>query len=329
MSVNPKQKQQLENMWEGAKEAGGSGVPDGTYQFKIVSAAFDMSPKPCFKQKLEVVAGDDKIVGETIEVRDNLETAENMGWFKSKLARLGMQGVTFDDISEGTLAEQMKGKVFEGQAKTKGGFLNIYVNRLISDGDGEEAPARKKAADDDDEAPAKSKKKSSEPSFEEGEEVEWKSKDGDERDGEVVEVGGDAGEGFARVKRSDNDAIVRVELERLSKKGGKSEDDDDDNKKEDSEEQGFKLPKAEDVDDMSMKEVKAALGELELDAEEIKNPRGVLHAFCALGHDPDEKIDVSEVGPLSDALGVTVKKGSSFKEQLALLSKAVTKKIGA
>jgi hypothetical protein len=329
MAVNPKQKRELSDMWDKSKEAGGSSVPDGTYRFKVVKAVFEMGGKPCFKTQLEVVGGDESMVGETIEQRDNLETAENMGWFKSKLARLNMADVSFDDIEDGTLAEQLKGKTFEGQAKTKGGFLNVYVNRLISEGadDAEEETPKAKGKAAKEETEEEEKEETSETGLSEGDAVTWSGKTG-----EVVEILED--EGLARVKKEDG-SIVRVKLESLEKAEDASEEEAEEEEKEEKSkkkgeesEEEFTLPEADDVDDLTAKEVKEALGNLGFEASDVRNPRGVLHAFCALGNDPDAKIDLSEVAPLADALEIELKKGQPFKESLKVLSKAVSKKLG-
>jgi hypothetical protein len=328
MSVNAKQKRELQEMWEKAEEAGGPAIPDGTYQFKIAKAAFAMtgSNKPCFKMTLEVVAGPDEQVGESLETNDNLETRENMGWFKSKLARMNINEVGFEDITEGTLAEQLVGRVFEGQAKTKGGFLNIYVNRLISDGDGEGAAAEKEE-ETEEKGEEKAEEKSSE--FEEGDKVTWEFK-GEKREGEFLGVSEDD-DTLARVKK-DDDTVARVPLAKLSKaeaaeEAEEAEEEEQEEEKEE-EDKEFELPEADDVDGMSAKDVKEALKALDFDASEIKNPRGVLKSFCTLAHDKGAKIELAEVSPLAAALDVKLDKKASFKDQLKSLASAVHKKLG-
>lgn len=334
MSVNPKLKAELSDMFESAKEQSGGGVniPDGTYQFKITDGGrFESAPKPHYIHKAEVVKGADDTVGETVEIRDNMETADNMGWFKSRMSRLNVSGLTFDDIEDGTLAEQLMGKVFEGMVKSKGGFANIYVNRLISEGSAEDKASGKKGGKaEKGEEEEEQKEEKSEAAFAEGDAVTWTSKDGEKKSGEVVEVIED--EGLTRVKKAD-DSIVRVRTEILKKAAGKKaakeeEEEEEEEKGGKGEQAGFELPAPEAVDEMSMKEVKDALGELSFEAADVKQPRAVLKAFCTLGHDADAKLEVTEVSPLADALGVTLKKGSTFKEQVALLSKAVQKRIG-
>lgn len=337
MAINPKEKAELEAKWNSAEEAGGSGLPDGTYQFKILKGAFKTgsNKKHAFKTMLEVVAGADDVIGETFEINDNLDTGENMGWFKSKLARLNVSlgDLTFDDIENGTLGEQLKGKVFEGQAKTKGGFLNVYVNRLIGEGadvgeesqeedEEKEVKGKAKSKADKDEESEETEETDDTQAFEEGEQVTWSGKNG-----EVVEVEGSAGKGLVRVKKEDG-TIVRVKIEALEKVEAEEKEETEEEEKEEGEDDQFALPDVNEVAEMSAKDVKEALKKLEMDASAVKNPRAVLSSFCALANDPAAKIELSEVLPLATALEVKIVKGSSFKDQLKALSKAVQAKMG-
>lgn len=314
MSVTPKEKKQLQDMWDGA-EAAGQELPDGTYQFEAVSARFHMTDKgkPQFKTKIKVVGGDQEYVGQELEINDNLETKENMGWFKKKLQRLNINSPEdFEEITDGTVADQIVGKVFEGQVKTKNDFMNVYVNRLIGEGSGEEKTTKKSAA--------KEEKEEVTVDFEEGDDVTW----GNGKTGKVVEILADDAQ--ARVEKED-ETIVRVSLDMLSKVEKKSKGKEDKEEKEEKDEE-FQIPEPDEVEDMKASAVKAALGELSFDAEDIAKPREVLHAFCTLAHDEDAKIELEEVSPLAMALDVTVKKGETFKDTLKKLSKAVQERIG-
>jgi hypothetical protein len=326
MSINPKLKRELESMWDNAEEAGGSEIPDGTYQLKITAARFHMTEKkPTFKMSYEIVGGSEDLIGEVLkDVNDNLETGDNMGWFKKKLAKLNITGVTFDDIENGTLAEQLVGKVFEGQAKSKGGFLNLYVNRLIGEGDGGESAGKGKKGKEEE---SEETEETAAASYDEGDQVTWNGKTG-----EVVEVLED--EGLVRVKKEDG-TVVRVALDIVKPAKGKAKEEEEEEEEEiegkgkkGKEDDEFTLPEPEDIEGMSMKEVKEALAALDFEASDLKSPRGVLHAFCVLAHDEDAKIDLTEVTPLADALDITLKKGAPFKESLKLLSKAVQKRVG-
>ena len=326
MSVNPKEKKMLQEMWTGAESAAGTDIPDGTYQFEIVSARFHMTDKnkPTFKTKVKVTGGDEEYIGQSFETNDNLETKENMGWFKRKLRKLNITITDdFDDIIDGAVAEEMEGLVFEGQVKTKNDFMNLYVNRLIGeagkvsdDDDGEEEkPKAKKAAKEEEEEETEEAESSE---LTEGDQVTW----GDGKEGEIVEILED--DGKARVKLED-DSIVRVKLDLLSKaekseKGDKEEETKDD-------EESIELPDAEDVEDMKAPDVRKVLKSLGFDPGDIKDPRGVLHSFCALAGDEKAKLDLSEIKPLADALEVELKKNAPMKDQLKALAKAVEAKL--
>ena len=154
MAVNPKQKAAFAAMWDDSEEANG-GLSDGKYQFKIKSARFDYTKtgKPVMRRVMIVVGGSEDARGETIEVSDNLETAQNMTFFKKTLSRLNVTNVSAEDITDGTLAEQLAGKVFEGQVVNKGGFTNVYVNRLISEASGAEEAEEEAVEEKEEETP--------------------------------------------------------------------------------------------------------------------------------------------------------------------------------
>ena len=330
-NMNQKHKQELGEMWQNA-ESTPETIPDGVYQFKVKSCTFTLTgnSKPCFKQTLEILSGNDDLIGETLEIRDNLETKQNMTYFKQKLARLNINvsEVSMEDIIDGVLAEQLKGYVFEGKAVTKTGFLNIYVNRLISENGSEEENADSTKTSSGSEEEEEVKEEVAESKFSEGDLVTWKGKKG-----EVVEVLED--EGLVRVRKDDGTkegSIVRVHIESLEKM--EQEEEEAEELEEESEEEEetqsdseLQIPDPEEVEDLSMKDVRNFLGALEMEAEKLKNPRAVLRAFSALAQDKNAKIDLSEVSPLAQALGVTLKKTAKFKEQLKALATAVHERL--
>jgi preprotein translocase subunit YajC len=328
MSVNPKDKKMMQQNWDGADEAG-QDLPDGTYQFQIVNARFHMTDKskPQFKTKVKVVGGAEEYIGTELEVNDNLETSENMGWFKKKLRKLNIAAPEdIDEIIDGDVADAMKGKTFEGQVKTKNDFMNVYVNRLTGESSGEESEAKEETEEKEETETAKSE-------LEEGDKVEFNGKTG-----EVVEILAD--DGKARVKRDSDDVIVRVALNLLSKVEAEAEEKEEEeeapkakSKKKDAEEEEteegsetFELPSADDVEDMKMPKVKEALEALGFEVDDIKTPRAVLHGICTLAEDEDAKLQMEEVAPMCEAL--KVKKAGNFKETSKALAKAVAKLLG-
>jgi len=343
MAVNAKEKAMLQKMWEDADSAGGGELPDGTYQFKVLKkgkdgrvTGFKMSDKgkPTFKTQLKCVGGAEEFIGTEIEINDNLETSENMGWFKKKLSRMNISlPEDISDITDGEVADQMIGKTFEGQVKTKNDFLNVYVNRLIGESEeGEES-------DDEKDDKEEKEDKESDSEIEEGSQVKWGDKTG-----EVIELMDD---GKARVKTEEGDKyrvdISKLELvkeedeeeddeeedeEEAEEKDEKEDKEDDEDEEEDDDDTEFVVPEPDDVADLPASKVKAALKELGFDATKLKNPRAVLRSFCALAHDAKAKLEMSEISPLAEALKVEMKKGDGIKDVLKLLAKAVQKRLG-
>lgn len=313
--INPKEKAALQEMW-GKSETAGTDIPDGTYQFIILSARFHMSDKgkPQFKTKVRVKGGAEEYVGKELEINDNLETPENMGWFKKKLARLNISTPEdFDEIVDGTLAEQMVGKVFEGQAKTKNDFLNIYVNRLLG-----EARVEPEAEPEDDSEDSPEAKQPG--GFDVGDVVTWRG-----HTGTVIEQTDD---GKYRVKAEDK-KVYRVAGQDLSPADAEqSETEEQDHEDaEGGDEDSVELPTPEDVESLPATEVKKLLKDLGLDAAKVKTPRAVLHGIATLAADPKAKIDLTEVKPLAEALDVSI--GKDLKANIKSISSAVQELIGA
>ncbi len=315
MSVNPKEKAQLQEMWNKSQQASNTDIPDGTYQFVITGARFHMAStgRPQFKIKVKIKGGAEEYIGKEFEINDNLETPENMGWFKKKLSRLNIVcPEDFDEITDGTLAEQMMGKVFEGQAKTKNDFLNVYVNRLL----GEESAKHEEPVEE-----AQSEEPVDADAYEEGQAVTWNGEVG-----EVIELCDD---GRYRVRAGDG-KVYRVDKSLL--KPMASEEAEEAEAAEEAPENtddGTTLPTAEEVDGLPAAEVKKVLKTLGILAAGVKNPRAVLHGIATLAEDPKAKIELTEIAPLAAALDVPIKKGTMPKDATKALSAAVQELIGA
>jgi hypothetical protein len=341
MAVDKKERALLQDNWDNAEATSGVDLPDGTYQFEIKKKVGDKvtgfqwsggaKRKPTFKTQLKVKGGAEEYVGTELEVNDNLETAENMGWFKKKLNRLNVElPEDIGDVIDGTIAEAMIGKVFEGQVKTKNDFINVYVNRLMGEADEEAGESE----DEDEDKPAKKAKDDEEESsdIEVGTRVAWGDKEG-----EVLEILED--EKKARVQ-TDDEKKYRVDLDKLEVVKAEKEEEEEEEEKpkgkkkgeeEEEESEGtdeFEVPEPDDVEEMAASDVKKALKALDFDAAELKQPRAVLKAFCALAHDEDAELELSEVTALAGALDITPKKGESIKVTRAALSKAVQKRLG-
>ena len=333
MSVDKKERAMLQQMWEKAEVGGNADLPDGTYQFVVLkksgdgkrATGFAMSGKgkPTFKTQLKVKGGAEEYVGQELEINDNLETDENMGWFKKKLNRLNITlPEDFEEIIDGSLAGEMAGKVFEGQVKTKNDFLNVYVNRLIGESDEESAA---ETEDEDEEEGETEETAEGTADIEEGTEVVWGDKSG-----KVIEVLDD---GKVRVKTEDgkvyrkDKADLTVKAEEAAEETGEDAEEEEESEESEASDE-FEVPDPDTIEEMSSGDVKKALKELGFVAADIKNPRGVLHAFCILAHDAKAKLELTEISPLSAALGLAVKKGENIKVVLTKLSAAVQKKLG-
>jgi hypothetical protein len=146
-AVSKRELAQLKKAWAEADLQGQDqgDLPDGRYQFEVVSAEIGKAGSGrlqcAFTQK--VVGGDDELIDEEVTVYDGLDKPESIGWFKRKLIRLGFGDYDLDDYDTvGEILGELPGTVFEGQVKHGDGFMNLYVNKLISapeeGGEGEE-----------------------------------------------------------------------------------------------------------------------------------------------------------------------------------------------
>lgn len=321
--VNRKEKEMLQEGWSKSK-AITSEVPDGTYQFEIVEANYVVSQqgRPNFKLIYKITGGNEDFIGKTVTDNNNLETAENMGWFKRKLIKLNiMVPEEFEEIMDGTLAEELVGKHFEGQVKTKNDFLNVYINRLTGESTTKE---------DDDDDMENYNKNHENTDLEVGDNVEWNGKTG-----KIIEILEDD---KARVEKEDG-KVTRVKLEKLTKieeeeddqeqEEEEEEDDGEKEKKEDSEPDEIQIPEPSEIENMNAREVAKNLKDLGYDAKKIPNARGVLRAYCDIAHNgKDAVLNASEIKPLSTLLGLKLKVNTPIKKVKAAIVKEISDLLG-
>lgn len=136
MGLSKKELGDLRKAWTEAPETVGGDLPEGKYQFKVLSAEIDKAGSGRLQcvWTYKVVGGPEETVGEKVSLAEGIETPENIGWLKRKLARMGYGKYDlndFDTISE--ILDGIKGLVFEGQVKHKDGFMNVYANKLVSE----------------------------------------------------------------------------------------------------------------------------------------------------------------------------------------------------
>lgn len=276
MAVSKKELEALQGMWDKAKPQSDCNLPDAMYEFLIVAAEFRVSKTgtPQVVTKLKVVGGNESFIGETLGQYDNLGSPENMGWFKKKLARLGITiPENVEDLAE-RIPGEMKGKKFSGQLKTKDEFVNVYVNKLLEsdcavDGDKEEGTEEETTE---------------EPTIQVGSQVMFTSVKGGDIEGEVIEM---CAGNKVRVKTAEG-KVFKVDLSKLSivstviEEATEEETPAEEESEEEApeaetteaatEEGGFPTP--EEIKAMKLPELKTAIKEyFDLDMSTIKNPR--------------------------------------------------------
>lgn len=349
MAVSPKEKAALQEMWGNAKapeRVAQVEIPDGKYQFAIVGWKSNID-----KHRIEVVyrviGGNDELIGLEVPQYENLGTEQNIGFFKDKLLRLKVQEEKDPedmdiDYVYGTGADSLKalmvGTTFEGQAKTKDGFVNVYANKLIERGvdvaglpggkggeEGGEATETEQAATD----------------LAEGDEVTFTStKDGD-LEGKITAVLADEG----KVKVAANDKIYVLPIDRVTKKEAAAEETEEATETTETEEteetepaakangngkatngNGHGFPKPIKVKALNASDLKKLLAANGVKAEAVRQPREFATAIAGFIHDPKYMPELSALAPLAAGLGVKYAKGEKPAKVVGLLRTAALKR---
>lgn len=129
--------------WNDAEDLGDSfgEVPDGRYQFKIKEARVnnsDSSGRLQVSWDLEVINGE--FAGRHVFEHDGLETDQNRDFFRTKLARIGLEWPE-NPADLPTVLEEALETYVEARVKTKGEFQNVrFVKALDNDEVEEESP---------------------------------------------------------------------------------------------------------------------------------------------------------------------------------------------
>lgn len=294
MAVNKKEKNTLAQMWNKAS-ASASNVPEGKYMFKIESAKYNEGAKgPNIKTLLKVVGGNEEVVGEVITQFDNLATEQNMSFFKQKLQRLGIDiPEDFTEIEDGTVCEAMEGLTFEGEVKVKGGFVNVYVNKLVDDDmddeEDEDLEDEDTEEEDSDDAEEDSEEDNDEEESEEEDEDEEEAEDDDDSDD------------------SDEESEEDAEEESDSEEGDEGE--------------GFPTP--DEVAAMKVKQVNEILKAIDIDPKEVAAPKKVLETMSNYLYTPKYTPEIDGFNALVKALNIKGLKGKDSKEKNKIVKKAV------
>ena len=313
MAVSKKELEALQGMWDKAKPQSDCNLPDAMYEFLIVAAEFRVSKTgaPQIVTKLKVVGGNESFIGETLGQYDNLGSPENMGWFKKKLARLGITiPENVEDLAE-RVPSEMKGKKFSGQLKTKDEFVNVYVNKLL---ESDCAVDDNKEEHSEEESTEESSK---EPTLQVGSKAMFTSVKGGDIEGEVIEMcDGDkvrikTAEGKVfKVDQSKVSIVTQTEEETPVEEESTEEETTEEasTSEEAPEEGGFPTP--EEVKAMKLPELKKAIKEFyDLDMATIKNPRSFMGGTSSFMYNEAKYVpDMPTLIALRDGLALKVLK---------------------
>lgn len=313
MSVNAKELAALQTMWNGAKPQSDCSIPDGNYEFTIINAQFKVTANgiPQIATVLEVVGGNETFIGEKLSQRDSLQTAENMGWFKKKLARLGI--TIPENVEELTnrIPKELIGKKFAGQLKSKDEFVNVYVNKFLGDVE----VAKSGNAEESEEV---TEETTEETGLQVGATVTFVSKSGAEVVGELIEIDGDnmkiktpEGKLFkiasSRVTAAQEEVEEEAPAEEVTEEVTEeetAEEPTEEPTEEVTDEGGFPTP--EEVKAMKLPELKKVLEENDMDIANIKNPRIFVNGLSNYMYTQKYMPDLATLFALRDGLAIKV-----------------------
>lgn len=314
--VSAKELAALQGMWKGAKAQTDCNIPDGKYEFCIVEAGFRVTKNgvPQIVCKYKLVGGNEEFLNETVTINDNLQTEVNMGWFKKKLAKLGI--AIPEDVTDldSRIPGELKGKKFAGELKSKDEFYNIYVNRFIEDMDLSAGTEAAPATEAEEEQPT-----TEEPAEETtdalvvGDRVTFTSVKGGEIEGELIEI--IEAEGKSRVK-TDEGKLFKTATEKLSKvvveaaaEETATEEEEAPAEEEESEgaaEEGSTFPTPEEVKALKLPELKQVCADNGVDAAKLKNPRMFVAGLSGFLYDPKYMPDLATLVALREGMGMKV-----------------------
>ena len=326
MSVNAKELAALQNMWNGAKPQTDCSLPDGFYEFVITDAQFKVTSNgiPQIVTVLKVVGGNETFIGETVPQRDSLQTPENMGWFKKKLARLGI--TIPENVEELTnrIPKELKGKKFAGQLKSKDEFVNVYVNKFLGDtevdGAAEEETTEEETSESSD--------------INVGDQVMFVSAKGADVQGELLELTED---GKARVKTAEGKVFKvdasKVTLAEVTEAAAEeseeeetveeTEEETEEATEEEATEDAGGFPTPEEVKAMKLPELKQILADNDMDIAKIKNPRMFVTGLSSFMYVEKYMPDLPTLLALRDGFGMAIVKN----EKPAEMTKRVVKEL--
>ena len=325
MSVNAKELAALQNMWNGAKPQTDCSLPDGFYEFVINKAEFKVTSSgiPQIVTELKVVGGNESFIGETVPQRDSLQTPENMGWFKKKLARLGI--TIPENVEELTnrIPKELVGKKFAGQLKSKDEFVNVYVNKFLGDMEVDGATEEETTEEETSETS----------NINVGDQVMFVSAKGADVQGELLELTED---GKARVKTAEGKVFkvdaAKVTLAEVTEEAAEESEEEEtvegteeeapEEAEEATEDEGG-FPTPEEVKAMKLPELKQILADNDMDIAKIKNPRMFVTGLSSFMYVEKYMPDLPTLLALRDGFGMAIVKN----EKPAEMTKRVVKEL--
>lgn len=217
--------------WDDTEEMSFEDVPDGKYQVRIEAARLNTSKSSGRLQvSMEFTVLTGKFKGRKLFAHYGLDTPDNRGYFRTYLARMGIEWPD-KDVLEGALEELVE-KLAKVSVKTRGEFQNVRIEGAIDEEDVEEEPEEEDTDEDESKSSKKKKKKEEEDEEEETDEDDSKSskkKDEEDEEDEEEEEDEDTDEDESKectVKFSDGD--LSKKQKKLIKKVAKATDFDPD-----------------------------------------------------------------------------------------------------
>lgn len=330
MAINAKEKAALQSSWDKSKPSAQGRLsqvewPDGAYQFEVTTWEPD-ALKARFKAGYTIIGGNEAFIGQEHLQYENLTGSENsMDFFKGRLVNMGFTEDEIPEDVEELFGEDFKAKVlgrkFNGQAKNKNDYLNVYANSPIEgdvDGAGEQAE--------------ETAEETTEGGIEAGARVTFVSKKDGEQAGEVLETDGET----ARVK-GDNGTVYKLPVDRLTieaaaeeatEEAEAAEETTEEEQTEEAEEEKpaakgkpAKVPAPKVIQGMKAPELKQLFSKLGIKYEAVKQPREFAVGVAGFVHDKKYMPSVSLLPALSAGLGVKAAKGAKPAAIVAELRK--------
>lgn len=331
MAVNDRDKASLGEMWDESGDVSEGDFPNGDLQFLITEARFHTSDNgnASYLTTLKVIGGNDDFVGQETEVRDNLNSVQNMQWFKKKLRKLGVEvPESVKELEGKEFAASLVGQKFDGTVKTKDEFMNIYVKRSLGKDDiepsGEEGTTGQEEGSE---------------TFEKGDLVQWA--DG-EKKGEFLEFIEDGararvqkeGGGVVRVPTENLEAVYEEEDEEPAKPAAEEEEEESASKPAEEEEEEspasgstnggsngngsgsrkgkVRIPKPGRVEGLKKSEIDTLLKQAGFKPSNLRQPRDIVAVVSGILHKGGSyRLPASSMAALCQAFGITKKRGAS------------------